>query len=102
MTRRLNTFGKRGGGGRRSAQRSPLRTMTQLVSLSQRQTAEVLNVSQNGAKLAVEKAPEVGAEVFLVLPTGDMYARVVWETGSECGLEFESEMPGYTLHQLKH
>lgn len=102
MTRRLNTFGKRGGGGRRDAERTPMSTMTQLVSLAHRQPAQVLNISQQGAKVVVARAPEVGSEVFLVMPTGDMFAKVVWSTETECGLKFDQEIASFEFHRLSH
>ena len=101
MSRRLNTFGKRGGGGRRESERTPTMVACQLVSLFQRQTATVLNLSPSGAEIRVKAAPGVGSEVFLVLPFGEVYARVIWRTPAKCGINFERSLGAFDIQLLK-
>lgn len=100
MTRRLNTFGKRGGGGRRARERIASTANGQLVCLSSRQTAHVRDISAQGARVSVEIAPEVGAEVFLVLSSADLYGRVIWRIGSECGLRFDRDLDARDVARL--
>lgn len=82
------------------AERLPNSVTGQLVCLSRRQTAQLRDLSSQGARVRVEVAPEVGAEVFLVLSSADFYARVVWEAGSECGLKFDRALTSYDVAQL--
>jgi hypothetical protein len=60
----------------------------------------VIDLSAKGARVSVENPPGVGVEVFLVLPSADLYARIVWETGSECGLRFDGHLSTYEVARL--
>ena len=56
----------------------------------------VLDVSQTGAKLAVEQATQLPKDFILALSqqgTASRRCRVVWAGGSEIGVAFERQAP---------
>ena len=101
MARRFRTFGRTRGGGRRQHERAPVLVTCKLSTLEQRQQAILLNISLGGAEVRVETPPDPGMEFFLTLATGDFFGRVVWRTGSVCGLAFEPQLHPFDLQQLR-
>lgn len=101
MTRRANTFGKRGGGGRRELERVAAEWPALLVSLSERHPAILLEISTTGARVQVANPPKKFSEVFLVVDHINAYSRIVWRRGEICGLRFESEIDSFDVEQLR-
>jgi hypothetical protein len=94
------SFGKRDGGGRRSAKRVTAPLPAVLITMSDRHPAILFDISEVGARLRARDAPKKGREVFLQVGDVDVYAHVVWRNGDICGLRFCDPIRGFDIHQL--
>ncbi len=47
------------------------------------------NISDNGAKLVTDCAPNEGVSGWLVLGEEELYCKVIWSSESGCGIEFD-------------
>lgn len=73
-----------------------------LITMSERHPAILFNISETGARLGAKDAPHKGTELFLQAGSLDMYARVIWTKGEECGLEFEAPIRAWDVEQLRY
>ena len=94
------SFGKRNGGGRRSAKRVTAPLPALIITMSDRHPAILFDISEAGARLRARDAPSKGREVFLQVGNVDVYAYVVWRRGEVCGLKFCDPIRGFDVHQL--
>jgi hypothetical protein len=90
-------FGKRDGGGRRISKRVDAPQPALLVALSDRHRALLFNISRTGAMLRAENAPPTGTELFLQVGDLEVFARVVWKRGEECGIAFERDIRDWEI-----
>lgn len=95
------TFGNRGGGGRRAAKRVDAPLPAVLITMSDRHPALLFDISQSGGKLRAKEAPAKNTELFLQVGDLDVYAKVVWQRGELCGLQFEREIRVWDVEQLR-
>ena len=93
-------FGKREGGGRRAAKRVPAPLPALLITMSERHPAILFDISQTGARLRARDAPRRGTEVFLQVSGFDIFARVVWQSGEQCGLLFQRKIRAFDVEML--
>ena len=96
------SFGKRQGGGRRSAKRVGAPQPAVLITMSDRHRALLFNISRTGARLRSEYTPTEGTELFLQVGELDVYAKVVWRRGDECGLQFDREIRDWDIELLHY
>jgi hypothetical protein len=101
LHRDVMTFGKQSGGGRRKARRVDAALPALLITMGDRHPAILYNISETGALMRARNAPAKGTELFLQVDTLDVYARVIWKRGEECGLEFESPIRRWDVEQLR-
>lgn len=101
MARPTTVFGKQDGGGRRTAKRVRAPLPALLITMSDRHPAILYNVSETGAFLHARNAPAENTELFLQVDSLDVYARVVWKCGEECGLEFEKPIRRWDVELLR-
>lgn len=97
----MTGFGKRGGGGRRSSRRVRAPLPALLITMGDRHPAILYNISETGALLSAKNTPAEKTELFLQVDSLDVYARVVWRRGEECGLEFESPIRPWDVELLR-
>lgn len=95
-------FGKCDGGGRRAAWRVTAPLPAILITMSERHPAILFNVSETGARLRAQYAPPEGTELFLQVGGIDVYARVIWAKGEQCGLKFEDPIRAWDVEQLRY
>lgn len=96
------SFGKQQGGGRRSAKRIGASQPALLITMGDRHRALLFNISRTGAKLRAENSPTEGTELFLQVGDLDVYAKVVWRRGEECGLKFDREIRDWDVERLNY
>lgn len=96
------TFGTCQGGGRRSARRVEAPQPALLITMSDRHRALLSDISRTGAKLSAETVPSVGTELFLQVGGVDVYAKVVWTDGDQCGLKFDEEIRDWDVEILHY
>jgi hypothetical protein len=97
----MTSFGKQDGGGRRKARRVDAALPALLITMSDRHPAILYNISETGALLRARAAPCERTELFLQVGSLDVYARVIWKAGEECGLEFEAPIRRWDVEQLR-
>ncbi len=97
----MTSFGKQDGGGRRKAKRVDAALPALLITMSDRHPAILYNISETGALLRARAAPSERTELFLQVGALDVYARVIWKVGEECGLEFEAPIRRWDVEQLR-
>lgn len=102
MTRRINTFGKRGGGGRRATERVSAGLPAQLVSLAHRHPAILIEISTTGARVRAADPPRKNSEVLLVVEHISSYSRIIWRSGEVCGLRFVDEIDLFDVELIRH
>ncbi len=102
MSRRLKSFGRTLGGGRRKHERKPIEITGKLVTLTERQSGFLLNISVNGAQILMDEPPALGTEIFLILGIGDVHGKVAWRTDTECGIEFYSDVHPFDIQKMSH
>lgn len=101
MTRPAKSFGKQSGGGRRSARRVQAPLPALLITMGDRHPAILYNISETGAHLRAKDAPSEKTELFLQVASLDVYARVVWKRGEECGLAFDDPIRAWDIELLR-
>lgn len=98
---RTMSFGKSGGGGRRGDRRVRAPIPALLITMSERHSAELLDISQSGARLRSKDPPGEGTELFLQVGGVDVYARVAWQDGPALGLVFETRIDPWDVEYLR-
>jgi hypothetical protein len=83
------TFGKRGGGGRRSDTRKAANLLAVVKTTAKTQSADLVDVSLTGAKLSGCDLPAVGQNLFIAFERVEVFATVVWSQAGECGIRFD-------------
>jgi hypothetical protein len=94
-------FGRSEGGGRRIARRLNAALPALLITMSDRHPAILYNISETGAQVRARDAPTIGTELFLQVGDLDVYGKVVWKNGEECGIKFESRISQWDVEQLR-
>jgi hypothetical protein len=90
----MTTFGKRLDvpGGRRTAPRAPVLMSAAMHTVGASRTVSVLDVSKTGAKLRCRVPLRMSQVVWLKLSRADVFAKVVWADGEQCGVEFDEAL----------
>ena len=59
------------------------------------------DVSPSGAKLIGHKLPPAGSDVLLTVGSAELFGEIAWLGHDECGISFESPLPGELTDYLK-
>ena len=86
----MDTFGKQGGGGRRTNSREVAPLMVLLTSLSKSYSAVLVDISLTGARLQGPDLPRVDEDLALAIETVRTFGTVRWCHDNELGIEFET------------
>ena len=87
---RMTGFGKRKGGGRRSAARQKAPVIAVVSTVLQTQRATLVDISGNGARLMGPDLPEPGEHFILRIAAVQVFATVVWSHEDQRGVTFET------------
>lgn len=87
----MSDFGKRldGPGGRRVAGRERVMLSAAMLAVGASRTAIVRDVSRTGLKLEVQVPMKAGQDIWLKMHPHDLFGRVVWVKGNQCGVELD-------------
>lgn len=80
-------------GRQRTQGRLAVRLVARLASRVKTHSGILENISKSGAKLAIDKPPQVGSEVILNWHGNELFGRVSWASATHCGLEFDTVVP---------
>lgn len=97
----MSLFGKRDGGGRRSAGRSATLLPARLTTTTTSYPAYLLDVSASGARVRGIGLPANGEELVFAAERTQAFARICWSDGEERGLLFEERLSPEQLGLLQ-
>ena len=97
----MRAFGRRGGGGRRSAARAVAPLAAILTTLSRTRCAALLDLSCTGARLRGSELPAVNEVLEVKIEAVRAFATVVWSKGDQCGVAFENPLMPFEIDRLK-
>ena len=97
----MSSFGKRAGGGRRSASREVLPLPAVVSTIDENRTVELVDLSATGARLRAERLPPAGESLWVKIDTLGRFALVVWTDEDECGIEFDVPIHGHEVRRLR-
>jgi hypothetical protein len=91
----MSSFGKRKGGGRRSAARLSAPLIAVVTTFRESRSAVLVDVSSTGAKLRGRNLPAVSEDLFVTIDGTMAFGTVAWEDGDERGVAFDEPLrPG--------
>jgi hypothetical protein len=96
-----SAFGKASGGGKRSAMRTAVPLPVIIRTLTDTQSAALVDISESGASVQGSKLPEPGEEVELSVGALSAFGRVAWSRRSKCGIEFDERLTLLDLVRLR-
>lgn len=97
----MRVFGRKFGGGRRTAAREKLPLPAVVSTIENSVVAELVDLSSTGARLKGHHLPGTGATISLRLDCVHTFGAVVWSTEMECGVLFDAELSSFELNRLR-
>lgn len=97
----MSTFGKRGGGGRRRAEREQLPLIVVFTTRTRSHAAGLVDLSATGARLRGSDLPAPDEDVMLSVEGVSAFAIVRWCRLGFCGVEFESPLSPAEIRSLE-
>ena len=85
----MTVFGKRMGGGRRSAARREGPLIAVLTTLKGSHSAVLADISATGARLRAAQLPDMGEVLTLRIDAVEAFGAVIWVEAGECGIAFD-------------
>ena len=85
----MGEFGKRKGGGRRSAARTPVPLIAVVTTLQESRSAVLADVSSTGARLRGRNLPTEQEDLFIAVDGLSVFGTVAWADGDERGVSFD-------------
>jgi hypothetical protein len=98
----MKTFGKRvDGAGRRKSLREVVLLAGSARTVASSRSVVVTDVSTKGAKLLGRELPRESADVLVSVGNVEVFAKVAWSAGDECGIAFETPLTPELTEHLK-
>ena len=72
-----------------------------MLAIGSSRTATVRDVSRTGLRLEVNVATYVGQEIWLKFHPFDVFGRVKWVNGNQCGVELDQPFTDREVRMLK-
>ena len=94
-------FGKRKGGGRRSAARRSAPLIAVISTVSETKRATLVDVSCAGARLRGTDLPAPGDHFVFKVASVRAFATVAWSLSDECGATFETALSHEEVELLR-
>jgi PilZ domain len=95
-------FGKRGGGGRRSAAREAAPLIAVWTTVTNTHSATLIDVSSSGARLHCSRAvPKIGQELVVAIERVRAFGRVMWSDEDQCGVAFDVPLAPEDVEYLR-
>ena len=92
-------FGKRidKPGGSRRAIREDMMIPSLMMTMTDRVSVDLIDLSTSGAKLRGKELPAPGQEVILIIARLEAFAHVIWRDEDECGVHFDIALSDHAL-----
>ena len=97
----MNAFGKRNGGGRRSAARTVAPLVALVTTVARSHSAVLVDLSRTGARIRGDDLPATGEDLMFVVEKVRAFAKVAWSREGECGIEFDGPLPPGDVQALR-
>lgn len=94
-------FGKRMGGGRRSAARAAAPLVATIMTRTGSRSAILVDASSTGARLRGIDLPPVGEEVMVNLGGINLFGEIAWSDDAERGVGFDSPLSAQEENWLR-
>lgn len=88
----MGSFGKRNGGGRRSAARLSAPLVAVVTTFRESRSAVLVDVSATGAKLRGRNLPGLSENLFVAIDGTTAFGTIAWEDGDERGVAFDEPL----------
>ena len=98
----MNTFGTAAGGGRRKVARAEAPQLAHLSTIAADRRVGLVDVSANGVHLIAPDAPAEGEDVIFQAESIQLFGRVAWVRGGECGVSFATPMCAEQVNRLRN
>ena len=97
----MTLFGRRPPGSRpRTSVRSPALHAAKVASAATERSVVARDVSTDGARLYGAQLPMEGTRVEVTIGPVQAKGQVVWQAGSDCGIEFASLVAAEEVSQV--
>jgi hypothetical protein len=96
-----NAFGRASGGGKRCGIRSAVPLPVIIRTLTDTQSAALVDISESGASVQGSNLPHAGEDVELSVGAISTFGRVAWSKRSKCGIEFDERLTLLDLVRLR-
>lgn len=83
------------------AQRYPTRYKGDIKKGSETFDCTILSISTGGARIAMDKLPDVGEKVIVDYPGGESAALVKWARNGEIGVAFDRALESYWVDRIR-
>jgi len=97
----MSVFGKRSGGGRRTAQRESAPAIAVFTTVTASHSAVLVDLSATGARLRSSELPEVGEELMITVEMIRSFGCVAWVRADQFGVSFDEPLDLQEVQQLK-
>lgn len=97
----MSSFGRRQGGGRRSAARQVAPLTVVITTVLRSYPATLVDLSSTGVRLRGTELPETGEHFVFKVTTIQAFATVVWSRDDECGATFETPLMDEEVDSLR-
>jgi len=97
----MSVFGKRSGGGRRTARREPAPAVAVVTTVTESHGAVMVDLSTTGARLRSPEAPELNEELMLTVESTRAFGRVAWIRGNQFGIEFDDPLAPLDVMKIR-
>ena len=98
----MSSFGKREGGGRRSAEREDLSLIAVFTTRTRSHSAMLVDLSATGARVRGSDFPDVNQDLILTIEGVSAYGIVKWKRMGFCGIAFDAPLSLAAIKQLEH
>ena len=83
------SFGKRSGGGRRTAQREAAPAVAVFTTVTESHGAVMVDLSTTGARFRSPQHPELDEELIITVESVRAFGRVAWIDGNQFGVQVD-------------
>lgn len=97
----MNTFGRREGGGRRTAERTQAPLPVIVTTVAGSKCTALIDISCAGARLSGRDLPPPGEDVQVRIETVRAFGTIVWSDEEQCGVAFDAPLAPFEVDRLR-
>ena len=97
----MSVFGKRSGGGRRTAQREVAPAVAVFTTVTNSHGAVLMDLSATGARFQSAELPRFGEELMITVGPIRAFGCVAWVRGDQFGVSFDDPLQATDVERFK-